>query len=62
MERLIKRRQKLAEDLNSADLQLSDWLDKKGITVPEEVISSGCMMYAEPYASAEIIRREIERK
>ena len=61
VEKLIERRAKLADDLNSVDNQLTSWLEKNGLLdkVEEYDVMTGCEMYVNPYASADRIREAI---
>lgn len=51
IEKLCYRRAKLAEDLNSADIKLSEWLEKNNIPIEECDYRSGCEMYCNPWAA-----------
>lgn len=61
VEKLIERRAKLADDLNSVDNQLTSWLEKNGLLdkVEEYDVMTGCEMYVNPYTSADRIREAI---
>lgn len=61
VEKLIERRAKLADDLNSVDNQLTSWLEKNNLLdkVEEYDVMTGCEMYVNPYASADRIREVI---
>lgn len=62
VERLIKRRCRLAMELNACDSELSDWLERNNIPVEECDYRTGCEMYCNPADSAERIRSAIENK
>ena len=62
IDKLIERRKKLAIELNSADLQLGRWLEQNGVEVEECDISTGCEMYANPWAAANRILCAIRDK
>lgn len=61
IDKLIDRRTRLAEDLNSVDLELTEWLEKKGIIedIEEFDYMGGCEMYVNPCASADRIKQKI---
>lgn len=61
IEQLINKRQKLAEQLNSADVALSNWMEKQGIDMGEcsDFTRTGCMIYCEPDAAAKNVRDAI---
>lgn len=62
IEALCYRRAKLAEDLNSVDIKLSEWLEKNNIPVEECDYRSGCEMYVNPDASAQRVLKAIQNK
>lgn len=62
IDKLIERRVKLAESLNSADYLLSEFIVKNKIDVAEYDYATGIEMYANPCASAERIREAIRNK
>lgn len=62
IEKLCMRRAKLAEDLNSVDFKLSNWLEKHNIPVEEYDCRSGVEMYANPWASADRVLKAIADK
>lgn len=61
IEKIIECRARLAERLNDKDMELTEWLEKKGLIdkVEDYDIMSGCEMYVNPYASANRIREAI---
>jgi hypothetical protein len=59
IENLIDKRTKLAQDLNSVDLELTNWIDKHNVEVESYDYCSGCEMYANPSASGERIKQAI---
>lgn len=61
IEKLIYRRERLAVELNSADLALSAWLEKNNIKVEEYDIRGGVEMIVNPYSSAQRIMKAIRR-
>lgn len=42
-----------------ASAELDEWLDKNNIPKGSDYTTSGCMIYAEPYAAAELVRHDI---
>lgn len=62
IEHLIDRRQRLAEQLNSADVELSKWMEQHGIDMSEcsDFTRTGCMIYCEPDAAARNVRETIQ--
>lgn len=62
VEDLIVRRQKLAEQLAVVSAQLDEWLVNKGIPVGGDYTNTGCMIYCEPEAAADCVRRDIINK
>ena len=61
IEKIIECRAKLAEKLNNKDIELTEWLEKKGLIdkVEEYDIMTGCEMYVNPHDSADRIRAVI---
>ena len=45
IDRLLKRRTKLAEQLNSVSTELDEWLEKNGIPTGNDYTRTGCMIY-----------------
>lgn len=62
IDKLIKRRQILAERLAEVCTELDDWLDKNGIECDGDYTRTGCMIYCEPYVAARCVREDILRK
>lgn len=62
IEKLCLRRAKLAEDLNSVDCKLSNWLEQHDIPVEECDYHTGVEMYANPWASADRVLKAIADK
>ena len=62
IENLIDKRQKLAEKLNTADIELCDWMESKGMDLSglEDCTRTGCMIYCEPASAANCVRDAIE--
>lgn len=58
---LIDRREKLAEQLNSVDVQLSQWMEDQGMDLltMSDFTRSGCMIYCEPASAADCVRTAI---
>lgn len=51
---LLRMRRIYAQKLNKCDMELSKWLDSKGIDYQEELtdhVNTGCCMYCEPTSS-----------
>lgn len=61
IEKLINRRTRLAQDLNSVDYELTKWIDKHSIAVEDYDYCSGIEMYANPSISGERIKQAILR-
>jgi hypothetical protein len=61
IDKLINQRQKIAEQLMTADCQLCDWMEEKGMDLSElsDCVATGCMMYCEPENAARIVRNAI---
>lgn len=62
VEKMIDKREILAEQLNRADIELSDWMESKGMNLFEmtDFVRSGCMIYCEPPVAADCVREAIE--
>lgn len=62
IEILINKRQHLSEMLNSTDIELSNWMEKKGMDLAEHAAytRTGCMIYCEPQMAAESVRQAIK--
>lgn len=60
--KLLDRRARLAEDLNSVDCMITNWITDNNIDVEEYDYNTGVEMYANPYASADRIREAIKNK
>lgn len=61
VEKMIDKREKLAEQLNNVDVELSQWMEDKGMDLLEmtDFTRSGCMIYCEPGAAANCVREAI---
>lgn len=59
VDKLIEQRAKLAIDLMSVSSELDDWLEKNNVPMGADYTCTGCMIYAEPYAAAELVRKDI---
>lgn len=62
VERLIKRRERLAWELMEASSNLDDWLEKNGIPIGNDYTTTGCLIYCEPDIAAECVRKDILNK
>lgn len=66
IEKLIERRRKLAEDLNSVSLTLDNWIEEHGgdIADPDicDSVRTGCMIYCEPGNAAFVVTKYILEK
>ena len=58
----IERRRRLACELEDADVELSEWMEKQGMDLNEftDFTNGGCMVYCEPFAAAESVTEAIE--
>lgn len=59
IDKLLDRRANLASLLNSVDCEITKWIDKNDIEAESCDYATGCEMYANPYASADRIRKAI---
>lgn len=59
---LLKRRTKLAEQLNSVSLELDEWLEDNEIPTDTDYTRTGCMIYCEPYTAEGHVRDDILSK
>lgn len=59
---LLKRRTKLAEQLNSVSLKLDEWLEYNEIPTDTDYTRTGCMIYCEPYTAERLVRDDILSK
>lgn len=62
IEKLLDRRAKLAADLNSVDVKITEYICKHEIEVEIYDYASGVEMYANPYASVERVKEAIRNK
>ena len=66
IEKLLDKRQKLAEDLICANADLDDWLEKNGADLTDadicDAVLTGCMIYCEPSNAKRIVIDYIENK
>lgn len=62
IDELLDRRARLAMLLNYVDCEVTKWIDKHGIEVESYDYATGCEMYANPYESADRIRKAIKTK
>ena len=59
IDRLIERRTKLAEQLNSVSTELDEWLENNEIPTGNDYTRTGCMIYCEPYTAERCVRDDI---
>lgn len=62
VERLIERRERLAWELLEVGTKLDKWLEKNNIPLRDEYTVTGCMIYCEPGAAADLVRKDILNK
>ena len=62
IDKLIDKRQKLAEKLMIISCELDEWLEKNNIPVGEEYTCTGVMIYCEPREAAKCVREDILSK
>jgi hypothetical protein len=64
IEKLIERRERLANELGIVDIDLTEWLEKNGIaeSLDPSDFCGGVEMYSNPADSAERIREAILKK
>lgn len=62
IDRLLKRRTKLAEQLAMVSSELDEWLEKNGIPTGNDYTLTGCMIYCEPYNAEGCVRDDILSK
>ena len=66
IEKLIERRRKLAEKLNSVEATLDNWIEEHGgdLTNPDicDSVITGYMIYCEPYNAAFNVTKYILEK
>ena len=62
IDRLLEKRTKLAEQLNSVSTELDEWLEKNGIPTGNDYTRTGCMIYCEPYTAERCVRDDILEK
>ncbi len=62
IEAKLKRRAKLAADLMSVDVEVSNWLEQNEVFVGDADVRSGVEMYCNPYASADRVLQCIKEK
>lgn len=60
IDKLIDRRCRLAEELNKADFQLSEWCEKHGINTYTDYLCTGVLIYTEPSNAAYYVREDIQ--
>ena len=62
IEKLIEKRARLAEELNSVDYELSNWLEDNDIQIGRDYYRGGIEIYSDPQGSASKVRRAIYDK
>lgn len=66
IEKLLDKRAKLAIELIALNSELDQWLESKGADLTDadicDSVSSGCMIYAEPYTAYSNVMNYIENK
>lgn len=62
IDRLLKRRTKLAERLAEVGNELDEWLEKNGIPAGTDYTCTGCMIYCEPHTAEGCVRDDILSK
>ncbi len=64
IDRLLKRRTRLAGELSKVSSEIDDWLESRGLDLNSpklsDAVCSGCMIYTEPEAAERTIREVIE--
>lgn len=62
IDKLLDRRARLASDLMDVDLRITKFIEKNGIEVEDYDYCTGVEMYANPYSSADRVRKAILQK
>ena len=62
IDELLRRRTKLARQLDIVCYSLDDWLDKNGVEPDSACYHTGVETYVNPDASEREVRRAIEKK
>lgn len=66
IEKLLDKRQQLAENLITINCEIDTWLENKGVDLNDPDISdavlSGCMIYTEPSTAKDMVKTFIENK
>ena len=62
IDRLLKRRTRLAEQLAMVSSELDDWLEKNEILTGNDYTRTGCMIYCEPDNAERCVRDDILSK
>lgn len=66
IEKLLDKRQQLAENLIAINCEIDTWLENKGVDLNDPDISdavlSGCMIYTEPSTAKDMVKTFIENK
>ena len=60
IDKLIDRRCRLAEELNSVACQLDEWCEKNGIDTYTDYLCTGVLIYSEPSTAAWHTREDIK--
>lgn len=61
IDKLLRRRTRLANELMVVCVDLDDWLNKNGIDPDQCCWQTGCMIYTEPDAAENEVRKAIEK-
>ena len=62
IDKLIDKRQKLAEQLSEVSTELDEWLERNNIPLGGDYTYTGCMIYCEPSTAARCVREDIINK
>ena len=62
IDKLLKRRTRLAEQLNKVSYELDEWLENNEISTGNDYTRTGCMIYCEPYTAEGCVRDDILSK
>ncbi len=66
IDKLLSKRCKLAEDLNSVSIEIDKWLENHNANLSSDLVSdavlSGCMIYTEPSTAETMVREYIKNE
>lgn len=66
IEKLLDKRAKIAIELMDLNAKLDQWLESKGADFTDtdicDSVTTGCMIYAEPYAASSNVKEYIKNK